>query len=147
MNAHRPYRFICTGRLRRILLLTAGSIFLTLGMVGIVVPVLPTTPFLILAAICYGRSSERCYRWLLTNRVFGRHLDGYLHGRGVSWKVKMGALMFLWGVITLSAVLFVEALWVRVLLFAIAAGVTIHIVTLKRRKSEPAGTCQQEPDR
>jgi uncharacterized membrane protein YbaN (DUF454 family) len=99
----------------------------------LVVPVLPTTPFLILTALCYARGSSRCYRWLVTNRLFGRHLDDYLSGRGVSWKVKAGTLVFLWGVITVSAVLFVHQLWVRVLLFVIAAAVTVHVVTLKSR--------------
>ena len=134
MAADPLLRPISSGRLRRVLLLVVGSFFLTLGMVGIVVPVLPTTPFLILAAICYGRSSVSCYRWLTTNRVFGRHLDDYLHGRGVSWRVKAGTLAFLWVVITCTAVLFVSALWLRSLLFVIAIGVTTHVVMLKARR-------------
>jgi uncharacterized membrane protein YbaN (DUF454 family) len=105
-------------------------------MIGIAVPVLPTTPFLILAAICYGRSSDRCYRWLVTNRVFGRHLDDYLHGRGISWKVKAATLLFLWAVIGCTAFLVVEALWLRVLLLVIAAGVTAHVVTLRGRRRQ-----------
>jgi uncharacterized protein len=121
------------GRLLRVVLFAAGSLFLVLAAVGVVVPLLPTTPFLILAAICYARSSTRVYRWLVTNRVFGRHLADYLHGRGVSWKVRAGTLVFLWAVITVTAVLFVDALWLRILLFAIAAGVTAHVVLLKRR--------------
>lgn len=111
-----------------------GSIFLGVGVIGIVVPVLPTTPFLILTAICYARGSVGCYRWLVTNRVFGRHLDDYLHGRGVSWRVKLGALVLLWSVITVTAILLVDALWLRILLFVIAAAVTAHIVTIKGRK-------------
>jgi uncharacterized protein len=106
---------------------------LTLGLIGIVVPVLPTTPFFILAAICYARGSSRCYQWLMTNRIFGRHLDDYMHGRGVSWKVKAGTLVFLWGVITPTAVLLVHALWLRALMFVVAVGVTAHVLTLKRR--------------
>lgn len=141
MDADPPVRPVCSSRLRRALLLVAGSVSLAIGIVGIVVPVLPTTPFLILAAVCYGRSSERCYRWLVTNRVFGRYLDDYLHGRGISWRVKAGTLVFLWGVITLTAVLFVQALWIRVLLFVIAAGVTVHIVTLKGRGGQKSGRC------
>jgi len=119
--------------MRRILLVTAGSLSLGLGVVGVVVPVLPTTPFLILAAICYARSSTRCYRWLVTNRVFGRYLDDYLQGRGIAWTVKASALVLLWGVIGCSAFLVVEAWWLRVLLLVIATGVTIHIVKLKSR--------------
>lgn len=121
-------------RALRAVLLALGSLFLGLGIVGVVVPVLPTTPFLILAAVCYARSSVRCYRWLITNRVFGRYLDDYLQGRGVSWRVKAGALVFLWAVISVSALVFAGALWLRIVLFVIALGVTAHLVMLKGKK-------------
>lgn len=120
-------------RVRRIGLLAAGSLFLALGMVGVVIPVLPTTPFLLLAVICYGRSSERIYRWLVGNRFFGRYLDDYLQGRGVPWRARASALVLLWGVITASAVFFVSQWWLRAILFAVAVGVTTHLVTLKGR--------------
>lgn len=119
--------------MRRALLVAVGSIFLAVGLVGIVIPVLPTTPFLILAALCYARGSAGCYHWLVTNRVFGRYLDDYLHGRGVPWRVRGSALFFLWAVITATAVLWVDALWLRILLFVIAAGVSVHLVMLKGR--------------
>jgi uncharacterized protein len=127
------------GRLLRVVLLVAGALLLVVAAIGVVVPVLPTTPFLILAAICFARSSPRVYRWLVTNRVFGRHLDDYLHGRGVSWKVRATTLVFLWAVITVSAVVFVDKWWLRVLLFAIAAGVTAHVVLLPRRGAAEEG--------
>lgn len=133
MDTGPPPQAARSGRLRRASLVAAGSLFLGIGIVGIVVPILPTTPFLILAAFCYARSSDRCYRWLVTNRVFGRHLDDYLHGRGVSWKVKAGSLVSLWAVISLSALLFTQLWWVRVLLLLVALGVTGHIVALKGR--------------
>jgi len=117
----------------------AGSLFLVVGLVGVVVPVLPTTPFLILTAVCFARGSSRCYRWLVTNRVFGRYLNDYLCGRGVSWRVKASALVLLWGVITVTVVLLVHQLWARVLLLAVAAGVTVHIVMLKGRRGDEPG--------
>ena len=131
-----PPKAIITQRAGRIGLIVAGSLSLALGVVGIVIPVLPTTPFLLLAAICYGRSSERSYRWLLGNRLFGRYVDDYLHGRRISWKVKTVTLMLLWGVITLSAVLFVSQWWVRALLLVVAVGVTVHVVTLRGREDQ-----------
>jgi uncharacterized membrane protein YbaN (DUF454 family) len=131
-----PPRQARAGRWQRALLLAAGSVSLALGVVGVVVPVLPTTPFLIVAAYCYARSSTRCYRWLVGNRVFGRYLSDYLGGRGVSWKVKAATLILLWVVITLSAVFFTQQLWVRALLFSVAAGVTVHVATLRGRKRE-----------
>jgi uncharacterized membrane protein YbaN (DUF454 family) len=134
MDADPSSHPVCAGRLLRAVLLVAGSLFLVIGMVGVVVPVLPTTPFLILAAVCYGRSSRRCYRWLVSNRIFGRYLDDYLRGQGVPWKVKMGTLLFLWAVITVTAVLFVNQLWLRVLLFAIAVAVSVHVAMLKGRR-------------
>lgn len=124
---------VSTSRAKRAILFTVGSIFLAAGLVGIVVPVLPTTPFLILTAACYARSSARCHRWLVTNRVFGRYLNDYLCGRGVSWRVRAGALVFLWTMIVLSVVFFVDSTWLRVLLLVIAVGVTVHVSMLKGR--------------
>ncbi|NLV72666.1 MAG: DUF454 domain-containing protein [Actinobacteria bacterium] len=121
------------GPLLRPVLIFAGSVFLAVAVVGVVVPLLPTTPLLILSAVCYARSSDRCYRWLVTNKFFGPYLDDYLHGRGVSWRVRAGALTLLWGVIGCTALLVVEALWLRLLLLVIAIGVTIHIAMIKGR--------------
>jgi uncharacterized membrane protein YbaN (DUF454 family) len=133
MDVPLPPTPVCTSRLKRTLFLVAGSVSLAVGVVGVVVPVLPTTPFLILTAICYSRGSSRGYRWLVTNRLFGRYLNDYLCGRGVSWKAKAGALVLLWGVIAATAVLFTELLWLRILLPAIAVAVTVHVLTLKTR--------------
>lgn len=105
---------------------------MAVGVVGIALPVVPTTPFLLLAAACYGRSSVRCYRWLVTNRVFGRYLSDYLCGRGVPLRVKVTALTFLWVVIGVSVFL-VERWWLRGILLAVAVAVTVHVLMLKRR--------------
>lgn len=105
-------------------------------MVGVAVPLLPTTPFLILAAMCYARGSLRCYQWLVSNRLFGRYLSDYLCGRGVPWRVKAGALGLLWTVIVCTVVFFVDRWWLRGLLLFIALAVTIHIVLLKGRPQD-----------
>jgi uncharacterized membrane protein YbaN (DUF454 family) len=123
-------------RTGRILFFLAGSLSLSLGAIGVVLPVLPTTPFLILAAFCFARSSERAHAWLLANRVFGSQLQGYLDGRGISWRIKAGALVFLWAAIGVSVVMFVPFLWARILLGLIALAVTTHVVTIKNRKRE-----------
>lgn len=124
---------VCSGRTGRTFFLVLGSLALAVGMVGVFVPVLPTTPFLLLAALCYARGSSRCYRWLTTNRVFGRYLDGYLSGRGVSWRVKAAALLLLWVGIGLSVGFAAEDLWLRLLLVAVALGVSVHVLTIKGR--------------
>ena len=136
MDVPPPPAPVCSSRLGRALFLVAGTVSLAIGVVGVVVPVLPTTPFLIVTAFCYARGSSRGYRWLVTNHLFGRYLNDYLCGRGVSRKVKAGALVLLWGVITMTAVLFTERLWLRVLLPAIAVAVTVHVLMIKTRSRD-----------
>ena len=112
----------------------AGSLSVALGALGVVLPVLPTTPFLLLAAYCFARSSKRAHAWLLGNRVFGAHVRDYLEGQGVSWRVKTGALVFLWAAIGVSIGLFVPFLWARILLGVVGLAVTVHILMIKNRR-------------
>lgn len=72
--------------------LVGGLFFVAVGAVGIVVPGLPTTPLLLLAAACFARSSPRLYAWLLRNKTFGPLIDDYRAGRGVSMRVKVSAI-------------------------------------------------------
>ncbi len=117
--------------LQRFLWVAAGSISLGLAVLGIPLPLLPTTPFLLLSAYCYARSSERFYYWLINHRIFGKHITNYQEHRGTTAGVKKGALLLLWLSIGFSAFFVVSALWVRLLLLVIATGVTIHIVSLR----------------
>ncbi len=120
----------------RVLLMIAGTFFVAVGLIGVILPILPTTPFLLLAAACYSKSSERCHRWLLTNRLFGNYIHNYLRGRGIPMRVKLSTIGFLWVTISVSAFFFVNILWVRLLLFVIAIGVTLHILTLRTLKPD-----------
>lgn len=122
--------------IKKILLITCGTLSVALGVLGMFFPVLPTTPFLLLAAFCYARSSERFYHWLITNPLFGEYIKNYREGKGMPLKQKIITLTFLW--ITMGyAVLFVVPLWwVKLILLGIAAGVTTHLVRLKTFKPE-----------
>ncbi|MBT3362640.1 MAG: YbaN family protein [Chloroflexi bacterium] len=115
----------------KIILIVLGTIFMAIGIVGIILPLLPTTPFLLLAAACYGRSSERFYNWLLGNRLFGKYIKNYMEQKGIPLKTKMLALVVLWASIICSIVFFVQILWVQIVLVVIAAGVTVHLVRIK----------------
>ena len=117
----------------RIVLIVAGCVALGLGILGIPLPVLPTTPFLLLSAWCFARSSERLHRWLLTNRLFGRYIRDYTEHRGIPRRVKIYTLVLLWATISLSAFLAVHLWWIRLLLFAVAAGVTVHVLRIKTK--------------
>ncbi len=118
------------------LLVICGTLSLLLGAVGIFFPVLPTTPFLLLSAACYARSSVRLHSWLLNNRIFGSYIRDYQEGRGVSLRHKIAALVLLWLSIGYAAGFAVSRTWLRILLLGIAAGVTIHLCKLKTRKGD-----------
>jgi uncharacterized protein len=117
----------------RALLIAAGSISVGLGVLGIVLPILPTTPFLLLAAWCYARSSDRFHHWLMNHRLWGKYLRDYTSGLGIPAKVKMSALSLLWLAILSSAVFATDKLWLRILLVLIAIAVSAHILMIKTR--------------
>jgi uncharacterized membrane protein YbaN (DUF454 family) len=118
-------------RILKALLLAAGTICLTLGAIGIFVPLLPATPFLLIAAACYIRSSERMYNWLLNNRWCGTYIKNYREGRGIPLKTKIIAIAFLWAAILYSAIMVVnEILLAQLILFIIAFVVSIHLIRI-----------------
>ncbi len=115
----------------RALFFVAGSVSLSLGAIGIVLPVLPTTPFLLLALACYCRSSKRMTKWVLTNKYFGSYIRRYKEGKGIPIKTKIIALAALWITISYSAFFIVNKWWiVQLILFAIAIAVSVHILRL-----------------
>lgn len=120
-------------RLIRLILIIAGTFFLGLGILGIFLPILPTTPFLLLTAACYARSSRRLNDWLLNNKLFGNYIKNYREGKGIPLKVKILSISFLWIAILFSA-FFVDILVVRIILILVAIGVTIHILTIRTLK-------------
>jgi uncharacterized membrane protein YbaN (DUF454 family) len=114
----------------RRLLIVLGSLFVCLGIIGIILPLVPTTPFLLLAAACYARSSEKYYNWLLNHRWFGEYLRNYQAGKGIPVRVKLTMLVFLWTSIGLSAAFIIDIPWVRIMLIAIATAVSVHMYYL-----------------
>jgi len=119
---------------KRRLLIVAGTLCAGLGIVGVFVPILPTTPFLLLAAACYMRSSERFYRWLTNNRIFGAYVRNYIEGRGMPVRIKLLTILLLWLSIGLTIAFGVQNTIVRIVLVCIAIGVTVHIALIGKRK-------------
>jgi uncharacterized membrane protein YbaN (DUF454 family) len=111
-------------------LVTAGIVSVALGTVGIIVPLLPTTPFLLLAAACFVRSSDRLYRWLINHRLFGSYIRNYREHRAVTWQTKGFTLALLWAAIGYSGIVVVDSWIIRSLLLVIAVAVTVHVLSL-----------------
>ena len=124
----------------RILLFTCGTISVVLGIIGMFLPVMPTTPFLLLASICYSRSSKRFYNWLITNRWCGKYIRNYREGRGIPLGQKIFTISLLWLSIGCTSWFVISLWWVRLILVAIAIGVTIHLMMIKTFRPEEQNT-------
>ncbi len=122
-------------KLKRRLFVIAGTISVGIGVVGIFLPVLPTTPFLLLAAICYTRGSQRLYKALLYNRFIGTYIRNYIEGRGMSLKMKVWTIGLLWITIVSTAVFATEGMIVRIILAVVLIGVTLHILFIRTIKN------------
>jgi uncharacterized membrane protein YbaN (DUF454 family) len=121
----------------RILWLVLGLVCVGLGTIGIVLPILPTTPFLLAAAACFCKSSTRLYNWLIGNKWFGEYIRNYKEGKGIPMKTKIIALIVLWATIGVSNIFILSQLLpsslvlpMQLIMLAIATGVSVHILRL-----------------
>ena len=128
--------------IRKAVLIFAGTVCVALGVLGMFLPLLPTTVFLLMAAYCYSRSSERFHDWLLNNRWCGPYIRNYKSGQGISMRQKVTTISILWASIGVSIWLLSGGFWVTLLLLAIAVGVTVHLVLLKTYRPETSPTTQ-----
>jgi uncharacterized membrane protein YbaN (DUF454 family) len=126
------------GPVRRGLYFVTGAVSVVFGVIGIFVPVWPTTCFLLLAGWCFARSSSRAERWLHENRLFGRYLRDYRERGVISARVRSTSLALLWLFIGASALLMIERLWLVALLLLVATAVTVHLYTLPTEARLPS---------
>jgi len=118
---------------KNVILTALGFIFLALGAVGVAIPVMPTTPFVLLAAICFSTGNKKLAAWLEKNRIFGPYIENYRAGTGIDLRLKIASIAFLWIGLTIS-MLIVQILWVILLLVAVGIGVTIHLLMIKTKR-------------
>ena len=118
--------------MKTLLLSALGFIFLSLGIVGIAVPVMPTTPFVLLSAMCFSVGNERVSGWLRQNPIFGPYLENYRTKQGISRKLKISSIAFVWAGLGISMVT-IQNLQVCLMLSAVGAGVTLHLLMIKTK--------------
>jgi len=109
----------------KLLYTTLGFISLGIGCAGIVVRGLPTTPFVLLAASLFAKSSERWYNWLISNKLFGKFIEQYAKEKGMTLKMKILSITLMWTMITISALTFKS---IHMKLFLLVMGIIGTIV-------------------
>lgn len=119
-------------RVKRSMWVVAGTVSMCIGAIGIVIPLLPTTPFLLLAAACYARGSERFLNWLLGNKVLGAYIRAYRAGTPITRSYRAGMILLLWATMAVTALLFLREWHYQLLLLVVGAAVTVHLLTVGR---------------
>jgi uncharacterized membrane protein YbaN (DUF454 family) len=117
----------------RAFFLAAGTLALVLGLIGIFLPLLPTTPFVLLAAACYARGSRRFYDWLLAQRTFGPIIHEWQHHRSIPYRTKITAVALMSLTLGVSIMFFVEPLWLQGLLAAMGVGLAVWLYRMPSR--------------
>ena len=103
----------------KIILIILGTLFLGLGILGIFIPGLPTTPFLLLTAALYLRSSDRLYQKLISNKIIGKYIKNYVQKRGMTIRIKVHAIGIMWLMISISTIFLIEIIWVKILVLTL----------------------------
>ncbi len=124
-------------KFKQMSLLGGGTACVALGVIGMFLPILPTTPFLLLAAFCYARSSRRFYDGLVTNRWCGAYIRNYREGHGISRQHKVGVILLLWLTMGGTMGFAVSLWWVQLILVVIAVAVTVHVLKIRTYRPIP----------
>jgi len=110
----------------KLLLNIAGVLALLLALLGLFLPLLPTTPFLLLASACFARGSSRLHGWLLNHRVFGVYLRNFETGKGIPLRAKIVASVMMWSSLVVAVIRF-EHLGLRIALVLVACSVSLYL--------------------
>lgn len=108
-----------------------GTVSLALGIIGIFLPLLPTTPFLLLTAALYFRGSPRLYQWLLNHKCLGPYIRNFRENKAIPLRAKIISLLLMWGTMVYCIFFLISLTEIKTVLFLVAVGVTWHILSFK----------------
>lgn len=120
-----------------------GMFCMIMGVIGIFLPILPTTPFLLLAAFLFLRSSEKLYKYLVGHKVLGSYIYSYTKYKAITKGTKIKAIVFMWLGLGVSSY-YIPLLWVKVIIGIIGIGVTIHLLRLNTLTEEQTLALNEE---
>lgn len=129
----------------RTLLLACGFLAVGLGVAGIFLPVLPTTPFMLLAAACFARSSPRFHRWLLAHRTFGPIVGEWERHRAIPWRAKLWAIGLMSATLAASIVFFVKNPWAQGGLAVMGVALAVWLYRIPSRDRPARGSRDGPP--
>ena len=109
----------------------SGTVSLALGIIGIFLPLLPTTPFLLLTAALYFRGSPRLYQWLLNHKCLGPYIRNFRENKAIPLRAKIISLLLMWGTMVYCIFFLIPLTEIKIVLFLVAVGVTWHILSFK----------------
>ena len=118
----------------KVICILLGSLSLGLGIAGIFLPLLPTTPFLLLTAALYFRGSPRLYDWLLRQKRLGPYIRNFREHKAIPLHAKIVSVGLTWITILYCVAFLLPQVWLKVLLLALATGITRHILSYKTLK-------------
>lgn len=118
----------------RWVLVVLGTISLILGILGMFLPLLPTTPFLLLTAFLYFRSSPKAYNWLLSHKYLGPYIINYREKKIIPLRAKVITLILMWVSILNCIIFIIDNHWVKIGLLLICIVVTLHILSFKSKE-------------
>lgn len=118
----------------RIVYIILGTISLVLGILGIFLPLLPTTPFLLLTAALYFRGSPELYDWLMNHKYLGPYIRNYRENKAIPLRAKIISVTLVWATMSYCIIFVAPYLWLKIILFLIASGVSYHILSFKTLK-------------
>jgi len=130
-------------KIYRFVFLILGFFFLLLGIIGIFLPVMPTTIFILLSAWSFFRSSEKYYNWLIRNRYFGKIILNYRKYKGIDPKTRIRSMILLWGTLLVSMIL-INKEWAYILLTLVGIGVSWHLLALRTLSNEEILSLENE---
>lgn len=128
--------FSTKNNMKKFILKLFGLLSLIFAIIGIFLPILPTTPFLLLSSFLFLKSSKKLHNWLIEHKIFGQYIKDFQQEKAIPVKIKILSVSMLWLSIISSVIFFTDKIWLKILLITIAVGVTIHILNYKTKKKK-----------